>query len=276
MAYYVNPRKYFNELAMHGARPKLLCEGDSWFSIPDLCHIPAQLDKMLDASILCVAAPGDTLLEIAEGAQLSTLKWLIHDVIDGQRWDAILLSAGGNDIIGDGMQYFLQNTDPSSDHIEDYINQDALSERMALMRRRLSAIIALRDGSIANPSTPILIHTYSYLTPRNVAHKVLAWGISGPWIYPYMINKGIVDCALQKDIVVYLLDRFHGLLTEMAEQPNANLHVVDARLALPRLDCAKRGQQSKSWYDEIHPTSKGFALLARDYFVPKLKSLGVV
>ena len=276
MAYYTNPRKYFNELPMHGARPKLLFEGDSWFSIPDLMHIPAQLDHMLDASVLCVAAPGDTLVKMAEGAQLSTLKWLIHDVIDGQRWDAILLSAGGNDIIGEGMQYFLKNTDPSSDQVEDYINQEVLSDCVALMDARLNAIVALRDASIANPSTPILIHTYSYLTPRNVAHKVLAWGVSGPWIYPYMANKGIVDCALQKAIVVYLLDRFHALLSDIEQRPNANVHVIDTRLALPRLACAERGRQSKYWYDEIHPTSKGFALLARDYFVPKLKSLGLV
>lgn len=275
MSYYTDYRRYFDELSLHGAQPKILCEGDSWFSIPDLMHIPAQLDRLLDASILCVATPGDTLVDMSEGSQFSLLKFLMNDTVDGQRWDALLLSAGGNDVVGDGMQYFLKNDQSSSSDPADYVNEDALKERLNLLESRLNNIINMRDASSANPNTPIIIHSYTYLTPRNAAHKILAWGVAGPWIYPYMLRDGIVDCALQKEIVAYLLNRYFDLLMSIEERAGSNFHVIDTRFALPRIECTLRCKQSKFWADEIHPTSKGFAILANECFLPKLRVLGV-
>jgi len=59
MAYYTRAADYWAEFAAHGLKKKILFEGDSWFSIPDIANIPIQIDSTLDLSILCTAAPGD-------------------------------------------------------------------------------------------------------------------------------------------------------------------------------------------------------------------------
>lgn len=277
MAYYADERRYFEEIAMHGQKKRFLFEGDSWFSIMDLANIPLQFDSKLDLSILCLADPGDTLEDLADGRQFDILERLIKNERHGQKWDALFFSAGGNDIVGPEIKGLLKASDiPGSADPADYLKADAVEETFRQMRQRFVALKSLRDRSKANPETPIFIHTYSYLTPRDVAHRVLAWKVSGPWVFPHMSALGIDDCVLQQRIVRLLLDGFHDMLKGIADEVGSNFHVIDTRKALQPVACAVRDSDFELWRDEIHPSSKGFARLAEKFLIPFVKDQGVI
>ena len=274
MAYYNDENRYFDEYERHSNKKKVLFEGDSWFSIPDAANIPVQLDSLLDLSILCLADPGDTLSDLTRGRQYKKLESLIKSNRYGQTWDAIVLSAGGNDIIGPEIRNYLLPPAGSGSKPADCIDENALRPALDLMQQRFDALRRLRDNSSANPDTPIVVHTYSYLAPRDAAHRLLVWKVAGPWIHPHLLDKGITDGALQRGIVKYLLDRFHDTLDEIASARGSNFHIIDSRRALPPAN-ARPGADNPLWGDEIHPTSIGFNRIARKCFVPALKKLGI-
>jgi len=277
MPYYTDERRFFDDLQLLDDRGKILCEGDSWFSIPDLANLPIQLDSMMDLAILCLADPGDTLEDLADSGtwQHRKLSRLIKQATHSEAWDAILFSAGGNDVVGPGIRGLLRApAQPSRDPL-DYLDETAVDNAFRRMERRFLRLKALRDNSAKNRDTPILVHSYSYLTPRPVAHRLLVWKVSGPWVEPNMRDFDITGCTLQRRIVRVLLDRFHAMLAGIAALPNANFHVVDTRRALSPVPCTRRDGSDTWWSDEIHPTSRGFAKLARNHFVPVLKGLGL-
>lgn len=277
MAYYADERRYFEEIAMHGQKKRFLFEGDSWFSIMDLASIPLQFDSKLDLSILCLADPGDTLEDLADGRQFDILERLVKNERHGQKWDALFFSAGGNDVVGPEIKGLLKApANPGSTDPVDYLDDVAVRETFKQMRKRFVTLKTLRDKSKANPDTPIFIHTYSYLTPRNVAHRVLAWKVSGPWVFPHMTHRGITECALQQRIVKHLLDGFHDVLKEIADEPGSNFHVIDTRKSLAPVACAVRDSDFALWRDEIHPSSKGFAQITEKFLIPFVKGKGVI
>ena len=273
MAYYTDERKYFDEFHMHGDKKKILFEGDSWFSIPDIANIPIQFDSFLDLSILCLADPGDTLEELSEGSQFKKLESLIKDNRYGQKWDALVFSAGGNDVVGPEIKRLLkrpinsQSTDPN-----DYIDAAAVTKTFDLIRKRFMTLKGIRDKSKVNPDTPIFVHTYSYLTPRNVAHKVFVWKASGPWVYPHMLSLGIIDCAIQQAIVTILLDGFWKTLQSIELEQNSNFFVIDTRKSLPPVACTSRDTSFEYWRDEIHPSSKGFSHITKAFLIPAMQN----
>lgn len=277
MAYYTDEWRYFHELAEHSNKKRILFVGDSWFSIPDLANIPIQFEQQLDLSILCLADPGATLAELVQGTQFERFCRVMNDDKFGQKWDAIVLSTGGNDVIGPDIATMLKapavlgSMDPV-----DYLDVDALSRQFALIRQRLMQLRQVRDGSSVNQDTPIFLHTYSRVTPRDVAHRVLVWKIAGPWIYPCLVAAGIVDCALQCALVGSLNDRFFDEVQAMAQEPGANLHLIDVRHVLAPVACITRNAKDELWDDEIHPSSKGFEILAREHFIPALRQMGIV
>lgn len=275
MSYYTDPRRYFIEMELHSAKKKLLFEGDSWFSIPTIGNIPIQLDSLGDFSILCLADPGDTLEQLTDGPQYPMLNALVDTEQWGQKWDALLLSAGGNDVIGPEIRTLLKapphgGTDPKA-----YVKGDVLKATLKKMRERFLKLMHMRDASQINGGMPIFVHTYSYLTPRNIPHQLIAWRLSGPWIYPHMKSTGIVDCDVQQAIVRYLLDSFREMLGDI-EANNALFHVIDTRQALPPVPCLERDSSTAYWRDEIHPSSAGFKRIAQDYFMPALRNADVV
>jgi lysophospholipase L1-like esterase len=274
MAYYTDERQYFDELEQHNHLKKILCDGDSWFSIPDIANIPIQLDSQFDLSILCLADPGATLAELAGGMPFARLQRLLHEPQFGQHWDAILISSGGNDVLGPDIQRMLQPA--SGDQVQDYINNAAQEQVYATIRQRIEAILAVRDQSPINADTPVIFHSYSYMTPRNVAHRVLAFNVAGPWVYPALLALGITDSALQQAISRELTDRFYQLLQSIAADARRNFHVVDVRSVIAPVPASERDGQAALWSDEIHPNSAGFACLTEQGFALMLRQLGIV
>ena len=103
------------------------------------------------------------------------------------------------------------------------------------------------------------MHTYDYPIPDGK-------GVFGDkaWLKPALADAK-VSAALQQKCLVYLLDAFHGVLENIRQTDPQHLVVVDSRGTL----------KPEHWANELHPTSAGFAKIARERWLPALQQAGL-
>lgn len=213
-----------------------LAEGDSWFSLGGFTsNLLMALDDD-DTLIVSCASPGDTLRNISDMG--NTRFWNMISPHFGVQWDGVLLSAGGNDLLGD---------------VARLIDGENLSK--ALLRIALDGVEfgyrRIVDEVGRYQGCPVHAHTYDY----PVSDPYGGWFRLGPWIghklnaawIPEYRHDGIIT-----DIIDALADRLHGI-------DGLTLH--DTRGTLEPGRWRWIGWQ-KHWRNEIHATPCGYKLLA--------------
>jgi hypothetical protein len=178
-------------------------------------------------------------------SDITTGSWL-----DGKP-DAILVSAGGDEIAGDQFIIYL-----------DYVG-GGLSSRIqgaiASVEASYQALFQFRDV-YAGHDTPIFGHCYDYAIP-NGSRTIFG----GPWLKPsldfasYNYSQGLA-------IVKQAIDDLYTMLNGLASVAGNNFILVDTRGTLTRDMSHPLG-----WANEIHPYTDGFIALAQK-FVPVLRS----
>src|ERR1041384_7734494 len=90
----------------------LVTEGDSWFSYPLNSNIADYIEMMSDFSILRLEHNGDEAREMfgAGSEQLKKLKYYLKNYAV----DALLLSAGGNDLVAEELGKVLNKKTPNT------------------------------------------------------------------------------------------------------------------------------------------------------------------
>lgn len=244
----------------------MLAEGDSWFSFGSVLgnSLLNQLRFSRSTLVTATSRPGDTLRRMVD--------WRLDPhfatLVDGGRrgslawpFDAVLLSAGGNDLIdavNDQLvdQQLLKLVVPGSEpgSAAECIHDDAWQKFETYLRANFAAISQLVGNSAKNAGTPIFIHSYDYPTPNDVP---ALRGVSGPWLQPAMLAHRIPP-GLWVPLADHLIDRLAGVLQTLAL---ANVHLVDTRNTLVRADLGAFAE-SGDWLNEIHPTARGYAKLA--------------
>jgi lysophospholipase L1-like esterase len=230
----VRHRRYRTKRARDPNAPHLVSEGDSWFQYPFILQdVIDQLNR--DHAVFCTAAAGDMLTDMIAQDEVVT-------AIIAERPAAILISAGGNDLLGK-IQTLIEPFDTSKAP-EAYLGPtfDTFLEALASdYRRFLLHLIAHA------PDTPIFCHSYDYALPRP----------RGRWLGRPMASIEIRDPTLQRTIVRAMVDRFHAALTSIVQEPAFAGHVtlVDCRGTVP----------ADAWHDELHPTDHGYALVAERF-----------
>jgi hypothetical protein len=224
-------QRYRERIAAGWQGRRLVSEGDSWFQYPVLLRdVIDQLEA--DNAVFCLAGTGDTLDNMQRASALTS-------AIVEHRPHAVLLSAGGNDLLGRFRLYnlirpFEPGLPPKAYPLPAY--EAVLAQEIGVKYRRLLGAIR----AVA-PGTPVLLHGYAYALPREMI-----------WLGLPMRARGIIDPALQQAIVRVLLDRFHALLAALAADPELpHVTLVDCRRAVGR-----------QWADEMHPNNNGFAAVA--------------
>ena len=247
---------------------RIIAEGDSWFTIgglqlqyPWFSNIIYTL-RFSDSRtlILNLAEPGDTVKNISSMVRNDNFRFALQ-AHRNNKWHAILLSAGGNDLI-DGVDGFLLNKNQratSASQAEDYIN---LSEFNALLNR-IENNYRLLAAMRGNRDIPIVVHTYDYPTPNNSPSRFFGAGLLGPWLFKAMQKAGI---PTNKRVVVtdYLFEKLADTILNLGKGSNkiSNFHVVDTRGLLNRASLGSTGE-SGDWLNEIHPNKKGYEKIAR-------------
>ncbi|WP_096786385.1 hypothetical protein [Rhodobacter sp. CZR27] len=209
---------------------KVVAEGDSWFQYPFL--IDDVIDHLFDRwAIYCVSAAGDLLQDMARQEEVTV-------AVLSEKPDVLLLSGGGNDVLGGGaLQKYLLRHDPALDaagHVGPAFD--------GILNGTIAIYADLIERSLAAGAKRVVCHSYDY---------VIATG--GRWLGRPMLAQGITDPHLQREILKVLIDRFHEALVGMAAGFGTRVSIADCRGRVP----------DSAWFDELHPTSQGFAFPAR-------------
>jgi lysophospholipase L1-like esterase len=252
-----------NSGSEYGATPKykVLAEGDSWFSHPFLSHLIKQIDDLGDDefAILNLAEPGDTAKGMFEegSKQLKRLGQLIQTERYGYTFDLIIISAGGNDIVGPEILDFVDPYFSEQRTGADLIN-DKFNEIIDNIRRQYKNILELRNQSDTNHDTPVIGHGYAFLKPRKVGTKLFGAMFGNGWVKQYLDQLEIPQSD-QQLIINEMLNRFHHAVKSLENEYQQFLF-VDTRKTLMK----SNGKPKVSlFHDEIHPKGRGFRKVAK-------------
>jgi hypothetical protein len=228
---------------------RILAEGDSWFDYP----VPGggggvitQLQEhyLPDVAVANMAHAGDEVRQMLALPQRRELEKRLGEPDPDLRFDALLFSGGGNDLVGDQFCLWLldgQDGVPPANLI-DAARLDAV---FGVVKAGYLDLITTRDR--LSPNTKIFFHGYDF-------PKVTGKGVCGlgPWLEPSLDYRNI-DPGVQYEVVRALLERFSALLLSVADSAR-NVFYVPTQGTL---------DPDRDWANEIHPTSFGFRKIAR-------------
>lgn len=243
---------------------RILAEGDSWFAYPRrflLAGRPANIiDHLADEEnllILNTAANGDEIVSMISGEQkFALLKRLEHI-----RFDFVLLSGGGNDIVGRYDFGFLLHPFEAGMDWQDCIHRDRLAIKLRQVELAYREIIERIAGIDEN--VRIVTHTYDFAVPSPVGYElfdIIPLGRS--WMLPYFHEKGITDTNFQKKIIRNMLVRLKNTLLRIRQDYENRFTVVNTQGLLTEYQ----------WQNEIHPTSEGFGIIAKKIYEEAIAS----
>jgi hypothetical protein len=255
---------------------RFLAEGDSWFTIGALN--PARNSNLLmemEFSMYSVAVnsaqPGDTLRRMSQMNRDPRFAQLLAGPLS-ERWDAILLSAGGNDLIdavqapsSSPLHLRLLRTQsewgPASQGGARYVSEAGMQTFATYLGANLDALFTLRDRGRA-AGRPVCMHTYAIPTPGPAGAGL---GI-GPWLMPALVEYGIPKEDWRNAAAALLAELGTVLRSFAADQGRfPGLDVFDTA-AIPIEPAALDSSgASGDWVNEIHLTRGGCEKLARPW-----------
>jgi hypothetical protein len=245
----------------------IVTEGDSWFAYPRknilfgpnaniIDHICSATSNSGKANVLRLASNGDEASNMISGSQKHELAEILDE--NGSNIDLLLFSAGGNDVVGKWDMERMLNTYQEGFSAQDCIRPDRLKRKLKRITLAYQELIELRNEY--SPNTVIITHTYDRVKPAKDGASFV-WGLvkTKPWIYPFLVAKGIPQ-DLHLDVADILLGSLGSELIALSERPaGAGFKVVNTRGTL-------RPGNKADWINEIHPTSNGFKRIARKIY----------
>ena len=249
-----------------------LAEGDSWFTIAAIPSSNLLLELRLGrwTQILNLAYPGDTLRNIEDLPRNKDLKRFLAKKNFCSRFDGLLLSGGGNDLIG-GVDALVRTEPPPGADLslpQSYVDEEAFAALLLKVQGAFAAIVGVRDSAHSlSHDSPAFVHTYDYATPRDApARFVGSVPIAGPWLFKLFAGSGI-DISMQQRIADLLTDGLADAVLALDSDSGSEgkrlpaFHVVDTRDTLVRANPTERGN-SNDWINEIHPNLGGYRKIA--------------
>lgn len=241
-------------------QPTILIVADSWFWYPMHNLAAAIGEQMRDETLVAVGFTGAEATQWGERYR--------KDIDFGFRMyadsvQALLLSGGGNDIAG--MKDFLRiiRDDCSGAQTVEQCFQPG--QPAVILSKIMGAYteVILRFRAY-NQRAPVLMHNYDYAWPTGK-------GVFGPadWLRAPM-EKARVPAALRRPLFKLLINELHK-----AQQQLANDHRLGPLVALKSAGTLpETGDVVQQWWaNELHPTPRGFNLLAEQVFVPALEQV---
>ena len=265
------------DLASYGWR--LLAEGDSWFSLTATGAYSSNLVHALrlprSAAVINCAAPGHTLQRMVDRRADGTCERLLCAPQLAYAWDAVLLSAGGNDLIAaaatpladaagqatPAARRLLRTIEEvgHASHARDWISEPGWQLLADHLQQHFAAYARWRDSG-PSAARPLLLHTYATPVARPSGAGLALQG----WLYPVLLRYG-VPAAWQQAVTELLFERLRALLLAFDEdsgtaQATSGVHVFDSagQVALVPASPNDAGA-SGDWINEIHLGPAGYA-----------------
>jgi hypothetical protein len=251
-------RARFHHFAQgHEGTPKyLFAEGDSWFNYPLGHAVISQLDSLIQTPIANFAWPGAETRQLLGVHEREEIEKRLRDGPErGKKWDVLLFSGGGDDIVGDQMVLFLTRGAYNPQHPGAVLNA-RFNEVLDLVMDAYTDLIGLRDA--LSPQTLIVGHVYDYAWASG---KGACW--VGPWLRPSLDYAGVPRGVDQHKVMGAMLDRFDARLQAVAKGKNF--------LVVPTHDTL---HAESEWANELHPKDPGFLAIARKFQAVLQQHLG--
>jgi hypothetical protein len=252
-------------------RVNIVAIGDSWLSFVDgnlLFPLRVAMERSRArpaTNLLNLAQPGND----ANTAVSGVIKRDFADVLRFRDYEVhfLLISGGGNDVLGrNDIDRLLRDGVPPADPSapETYFDQPTLDRKLEGIRMAYEEILDMRETWA--PEAIVVTHTYARVKPSgqpaSLAIASFDVEVDGPWIGPFLEEKGIVDERIQQDVMDYLLDRVNQTIRDTLSSHRggrAPMVIVDTRNTSPPLEPGN----AEHWQDEIHPTPMGFDILGQ-------------
>jgi hypothetical protein len=238
---------------------RVIAEGDSWFDygVPLFGGgVIPRLEKRLGVPILNLAKGGDeTRFMLGVEQRQLIARHLTDGCPDGQPWDLMLFSGGGNDIVDEPLALWLNPFDPTKSP-KQLLNQARFGTALAMVQAAYEDLIAMRNQ--LSPSTHLAFHGYDFAIPdgRGVCHI-------GPWLRPAFDLYGYpADLVASTAVVKEMLTQFGTMLATLAKKPGVTF--INTQGNLPPV--------KDSWHNELHPSKSGFNQVA-DRFKAEIRLL---
>ena len=243
------------DLAIKGAQPRVLAEGDSWINIlwplsALLGHERTFFDVIERTNRFWskdFAFPGDKFEDMLADKEYKT-------DLKSASYQYFIFSGGGNDVLGGGaLRRILkdrENTDPGKP-VTSWLEMAQVDQAFKKISRGYEALAA-ETAVYASGKTTLLIHGYDYPIPRH----------GEPWLGEPLEDRGydlVRDVGQISKIFTYLIDRLYDTLAGVV-QSNSNARLLDLRTVV-----------GGRWNDELHPkteASKDIAKLFMNELVP--------
>ncbi len=230
-------------------KPLVIAEGDSWFLYP--FFVKDTIDYVMKQfPVRSIAAAGDELENYKKHGQLLKM-------IPKVRPKYVLISGGGNDIIGEEIQHLLNNGVPAGRPAHEYLN-DKFGESINKLRDLyLYFFEELRKQSSVEHT---FVHGYDYIRASD-DKKILKKG----WVNRYMVEKGITDVNDRARVIRHLVDTFNDMLEEICgNESKATYLNMREKVGL------------FEWHDEIHPDDYGFEKIGNTFIDAIYEADGLV
>lgn len=246
-------------------RVTIVAEGDSWFAYPSPWFVDGKKSNLVrhlrskvwpHANFYSPSSSGDELMNMMAGDQrhhlISILKsHSVHDEPDLEPIDLLLMSGGGNDVVGkQDFERFI-HYQPHFTTAKECVRSERLKRKVQQMGLAYMELLDMRDQY--SPSTIIMTHTYDYPLPSLTGARFLGRLIkTQAWMKPFMDAISIPE-ELQFGIIKIFMNSLAKEFIRISKVRD-NFIVVDTRGTLD--GCPEH------WLNEIHPTPKGFELIA--------------
>ena len=260
-------------------------EGDSWFD--KFTPLPMSGTNLLAAirtpfvtAVVDVSHIGDEVRNMVRGHQAQQTRAMFNLFA----FDAVLLSAGGNDLKNVFADMFVAQAAALAGVTSPWQGADlarlstpaSYAEFFADVIANIGRFVDLRNAAhdATTRAAPIFVHGYDYLQPRPAGAAIFAGSPvgRGPWLYPSMKEAGLSDAQMRAAADAVIDELNLQLARDIAPLPN--VHVIDQRGLLTPAAAQSTGPDA-DWLDEIHPNEGGFTRLARNRWdVPLASALG--
>ncbi|MFN8302379.1 MAG: caspase family protein [Saprospiraceae bacterium] len=240
-------KAYKKQIKTQPGLQRLVSEGDSWFQHPSLSDIIDHVSRFYP--VHCLAAAGDTIRNWAREGD-------VQSTVAQYRPALLLLSGGGNDILGESLSGFLNDTyddAPDGERVERFFKPAFLQELDALVDNYRTLF---KYFTSLYPDMFIIVHGYDYPRPLPADSKKTSW------LGKYFTQKNILREKDRNQAVRFMMDQFNQQLASAAAEYPERVHYLDLR-GIVRDD---------QWNDEIHPDNDGFQDISQR-FIRKIAEL---
>lgn len=285
---YPSDRMFGGEpIPLGDARWRMLAEGDSWFSLGTTklsrgSNLLIELGLTQWTAIVTCAYPGDTLQRMVDWKDDPHFKKLLGGPAKWTTtWDAILLSAGGNDLIAAAQTPLVDDAgrptpldrrllrtlqEATSAHnppsAADFVSPAGWDLLTTHLYDNMSRLVRRRDQGPSR-DRPLFLHTYAVPTVRPSGVP----GAKDGWLYPAFKKYGI-PTAMTQEVAKYIFGLLRAFLLSLdaasgSQRALAHVRVFDGTSV--NLDPASPTDRGKSgdWINEIHLTTTGYRAYAK-------------